>query len=362
MTLAIISDDDNDAVDSGLDYILSHFEHQPKLWPRTITTKTTECKQIIAYSREQAIARFRQANFMDCRISAYQYWRPCNTSEFAGVKNAVAPNFIMIDLDLCNFDLDDNALLHALRQTLRKTKELLQLSRPTVIWSGNGYHIYIPIDAPILENTVEFSDTEQVSSKFIRFAEWYLSNGKCDPAHNATMSLNNCLLRVPGSINSKNNAQVKIVRELDKKAPLPNINLLIGSFYVYLKDQEIKESRYRNTIQQPSWNNNGKSIYWIEKLLQTPLPDYRKSCIWRLLAPYLINVKGLSYDQSFSILAKWLDNCSKLGGLHFNSKLKIKQDLHNAIKTKYYPIGLAKLNSTDKELYNLLQNHGVING
>jgi Primase X len=357
MTQAIISDEN--PVNSGLDYILSHFEHQMQLWPRTISTKTTEGIQVKVYSKEEAIARFKQADFVDCRISAYPYWRPCIVSDFAEIKNAIAPNFIMIDLDLCNFGIDDNVLLHVLRQTLRKIKELLQLRRPTVIWSGNGYHIYIPIDAPILENIIEFSDTEQVSTRFIRFAEWYLSNGKSDPAHNTTVSLNNCMLRIPGSVNSKSNAQVKVVKEFDKTAPLPNINLLIGNFYVYLKDQQIKESGYRNRIEQPSWNNNDKSVGWIEKLLQTPLPDFRKSCIWRILAPYLINVKGLSYDQTYNILANWLDNCGKLHRLDFNYRLKIKQDLRNAIKTKYYPFGLAKLSSTDSELYNFLRNHGV---
>jgi hypothetical protein len=360
MTLTAIIPNEN-AVNSCLDYILSHFEHQMQLWPRTISTKATEGMQVKVFSKEEAIAKFKQADFVDCRISAYSYWRPSLVSDFAEIKNAIAPNFIMIDLDLYNFELDEDKLLHVLRQTLRKIKELLQLSRPSVIWSGNGYHIYIPIDAPVLENIVEFSDTEQVSTRFIRFAEWFLSNGKSDPAHNTTVSLNNCMLRIPGSINSKNNARVKVVKEFDKTAPLPNINLLIGSFYVYLKDQQIKESRCRNIIQQPSWNNNdSKSIGWIKKLLQTPLPDYRKSCIWRILAPYLINVKGLSYDESYNILASWLDNCGKLRRLQFNSKLKIKQDLHNAIKTKYYPIGLAKLNSMDNELYNFLQKQGVI--
>jgi hypothetical protein len=151
------------------------------------------------------------------------------------------------------------------------------------------------------------------------------------------------MLRVPGSINSKNNVQVKIVKRFDQKTQsIPNINLLIGSFCAYLADQQIKQARYnyRAVGQQQStssfYNNNNSNsnnnhqeniIYWIEKLLQTPLPDYRRNCIWRILAPYLINERRLSYDQSFNILASWLDNCSKLRRLHFNSKSKIKTRL-----------------------------------
>lgn len=108
----------------------------------------------------------------------------------------------MIDLDRRNFDYDEEILTSALRQTLRKIKQALASYMPTVIWSGNGYHIYIPIEAAVLENIKEFSNVHEVSTGFVRFAERYLSNGKSDPAHNTNVSLHNCLLRIPGSINS----------------------------------------------------------------------------------------------------------------------------------------------------------------
>src|SRR5919198_1491213 len=85
----------------------------------------SQVTQIIVYSKEEAIARFKQANFMDCRISTYPYWRPSIVSDFANIKNTVAPNFIMIDLDICNFDYDDDRLERILKQTLRRIKELL---------------------------------------------------------------------------------------------------------------------------------------------------------------------------------------------------------------------------------------------
>jgi hypothetical protein len=46
--------------------------------------------------------------------------------------------------------------------------------------------------------------------------------------------------------------------------------------------------------------------------------------------------------------------------LDFNYKLKIKQDLNNAIKTGYFPTGLYKLNSMTPECYNFLRKNGVI--
>ena len=61
----------------------------------------------------------------------------------------------MIDLDGSNFGFNDNdgerGLKTALRKILNKIKRLLDL-KPTVIWSGNGYHIYVPINAVVLED------------------------------------------------------------------------------------------------------------------------------------------------------------------------------------------------------------------
>lgn len=167
------------------------------------------------------------------------------------------------------------------------------------------------------------------------------------------------MLRIPGSTNSKNNAMVKIVKKFDSKhkAEYPNVNPIIGSFCTYLADQEIKENRYRKLTEEQktmttknvdnfSRNNKEGTIYCIEKLLQTSLPDYRKTCIWKILAPYLINTKGLSYDQSFMFIENWLNDCGKLCRLQFNPMTKIKQDLKAAIKTKYFPIGLYWFNTS----------------
>jgi hypothetical protein len=58
-----------DLLGDGLDFILRHLEGP--IWSRTISTYTTEGKQILVYSREEALARFKKANLLDCRINAY---------------------------------------------------------------------------------------------------------------------------------------------------------------------------------------------------------------------------------------------------------------------------------------------------
>ena len=91
--------------------------------------------------------------------------------------------------------------------------------QPSVLWSGKGYHIYLPLDALVLEDaTIIFEDIDiyDPSRKFMQWAEQHLTDGKADPCHSKGVSFNNCMLRVPGSINSKRYEQVRIVTTLER--------------------------------------------------------------------------------------------------------------------------------------------------
>ena len=357
----VINTPNHTEVEEGLDFILSHFNIP--LYPRSLSTKATDGRQVNVNSKEEALAYFRATKYLDCRISAFLYWRPSTISSFAGIKNTIKPDLIMIDLDRCNFE-NERALKLALTKTLNNIRQKLG-AKPTVIWSGNGYHIYIPIRAEVLEDIKQFADIEQVSVKFLRFSEWHLSNGKSDRVHNNTVSLANCMLRVPGSYNSKEhctNPEVRIVKRWNGWRP--NINLLLGSFCAYLADKKIKKEeetkrRWRQQRQQKQFSDTNhltvminNEIIWIEKLLQTPIQDHRKYAIWRILAPYLLNVKKLSYKQASDIIKDWLDRCSNLKRLSFIANQKIKDGLNG---TKgYFPISFEELKTECNDIYNEL--------
>jgi hypothetical protein len=49
----------------------------------------------------------------------------------------------------------------------------------------------------------------------------------------------------------------------------------------------------------------------------------RKYALWRMLCPYLVNIKKLEYEVSFEILKTWLEKCNKLRGLDFNPHREI---------------------------------------
>jgi len=354
-------------VAAGLDFVLKHFKEP--IWPRTISTKTSEGRQIPVYSKQEALAWYKAANFLDCRISAYRYH-----GKEAACALLQMIDLIMIDEDLSSFK-SRRALDKSLNRTIRKIKDTLGNNfEPSRIWSGNGYHIVIPIESRyVLEKKPEFSKFEEPSKQYLRFAEWYLSNGKADSKHTNTVSFGNCMLRIPGSHNSKcvqrNNAiadtstQIKVLREWNGYRP--PAYLLFGSFLAYLVDKKYKAkfttirfSKGDRNNKSSSHNNNSfnNKIPWIETLLQTQLADYRKYVIFRILPRYLISKKRLCYNEAFNIIKDWLKKCNSVRRLDSNFNSRIKENLDYAIRTGKFPISLDTLKSENKRLYDMICN------
>jgi hypothetical protein len=103
-------------IQNGLDYLLGHIA--PPIWPRTISTHSTKGKQVLVYCQDQALARFRQARLLDCRINAYH--------SYTGWKglNRQAPNFLFIDLDLSLFKS-----IEAVNRALNKSLKFINISK-----------------------------------------------------------------------------------------------------------------------------------------------------------------------------------------------------------------------------------------
>ena len=188
-----------------------------------------------------------------------------------------------------------------------------------------------------------------------------MSNRKSDPAHTKTLSFGNCMLRIPGSHNSKcvasnggsadEKTEVRIIQKWNGYKP--HLRSLLGSYYAYLVDQKQKNNRFISS--ERYWHTNNNHVRWIEKLLTTPFPDFRKMIIWLILSRYLINVRGISYDQAFRIISEWTRKCNLEKLLCPSSFDSIIRDrLWQAAKDKKYPIGLSRLKRENIELYNLL--------
>jgi Primase X len=345
-------------IQDGLDYLLGQVV--PPIWPRTISTYTTGGKQFLVYSKDEVLAWFRRASLLDYRINAYPSY-----TEWKGL-NRQAPNFLFIDLDLSRFKSRE-ALNRFLNRTLKVIKEKLGDNIfPTVLWTGNGFHIYLPLTASILELESLFADFEEPSRQFIRWIEQFLSNNKADPCHSNSLSFRNCMVRIPGSFNSKlaqrnekseivnipESAEVKIVQKWN--GVRPSIKPILFEFYIYLANSKLKEIHTKRKSQQYSVHyENNHRIHWIETLLQIPIPDYRKYALWRIVAPYLINVRKLSHEDAVSIIREWLDKCDKLRPL-VGVIDRIKPNLSAAARVGYLPISFINLKIQNKQLADLI--------
>ena len=100
------------------------------------------------------------------------------------------------------------------------------------------------------------------------------------------------------------------------------------------------------------------TIRWIETLLQTPIADHRKYCLWRIFAPYFANVRCLSNDESEAIVRSWLLSCSKLRRLEGRPNYSFRYNLSNARRVGYYPISLNNLRKENPDLFGLIHSRG----
>jgi hypothetical protein len=83
------------------------------------------------------------------------------------------------------------------------------------------------------------------------------------------------------------------------------------------------------------------SYEWIETLLQTPIADHRKHTIDLVLAPFLIVIKHLSFEDSYFIIKDWIVKCNSLEMLkpsieYFDNR--IKAAINNSIQSRIPPI------------------------
>jgi hypothetical protein len=237
----------------GLDFILSHF--QEPIFPRKIMTKELSY-QIEVFNREETLEYFKISNHEDCRINAYPPF-----TEYQGI-NRIPISFLMVDLDLKDFGGQQEEgeedskrkkgkilLEKALNKALDKIKKEESIGgNPTVLWTGNGYHIYQPVSGPVLEEYKTFYEftkyfDKDLTTMFIQFAEEYFTDYTADHLHNPTVK--SCLLRIPGSLNSKcipgkgQDAEVKIIQRWDGKRP--SVKPILQDFRRWLIQKRIDD-------------------------------------------------------------------------------------------------------------------------
>jgi hypothetical protein len=220
-------------------------------------------------------------------------------------------------------------------------------------WISLLQHFLTPQRVDVFEKSDKFGKFDQPSRRFIQFEEQLLTDSKGDQSHWSTVSFNNCLLRIPGSLNSKQvqfdgggriidipyDARVRIVQKWNGNIPTVE-RLLLMEYYNHLQFGVIRDIQRRKTreVEQRSWNRrcygqareciNLHGYGYIEKLFDKPLGDFRKLCIWRIFIPYFINIRKLPRQEAFNRTKSWLDRCNSKSTLNFNPTKKIDYALN----------------------------------
>jgi hypothetical protein len=332
----------------NLDFILNHLTSP--LFSRNIMTKALGHQKEV-FNAEEALEYFKASNYQDCRINAYSAFTDYQRINFT------APSFIIIDLDLKDFESQE-MLDKTLRKTLDKMNKVLHGAHPTVLWTGGGYHIYQPIHGFVLEEIDRFECLVNPSKKDLtsRLMQDFFTDKKSDPQHRP--SVKSCLIRIPDTINSKYNQEVRIVQKWDGFRP--PIQYLLRNYRTWLVAEKINdklEEKRSWKIRSPkNIDYNKNTIPWIEKLLTMSISDNRKYCIWRILAPYLVNIKNLPDEQARQIIREWLKKCNLVKRISFDEASRIRYDIQSARRKRFYPIRWEQLKIENTDLFNLLDN------
>lgn len=191
-------------------------------------------------------------------------------------------------------------------------------AKPSVLWSGGGYHIHQPLETevmPLYEGMREFKRYREPSVQFMRYAERVLTDGKSDNGHNT--SFRSAMARIPGSKNTKydgDKAQVRVIQVWDGIRARPRDQFIRSEFLIWLAQAEI-DNKNKKYNKQPYKNNSNEhnNVLWIEKLLQTPIDDYRKHAIDIIIIPYLVVIKRVAdASKIYNITMQWLEKCAEL--------------------------------------------------
>lgn len=369
---------DKNAVKNGINSIISMLEiiRQPT-FPRNIMT--ADYRGFFPVNNiSQLLNAFEQAEFKDCRISAYSP---------ASKDNQLVPNMLLLDLDLDHKlvafkskQIAERALRNNANRILTKLQTTYSISNFMVLWTGNGRHILIPLgfDRPF-EHILEFSKyldilppSSLISEEFLSFAKNHLTNSQADPNNYPRFS--STFLRVPGTINTKRKygfpEVVKIEHEWDyNNRDIPGYSELHPStdlLYEFMGYLDDKALAYKIRLDQQNKRRLSSSkstiIPWIETLWNTPLPDCRKRVIWLILSRYAINKRNMTHQEAFMWIKNWIDRCNAVATVAGITDEYVNYYVALAIESGYFPPSIKTLEgyrwkmTGGIDLLNLIRN------
>ena len=104
-------------------------------------------------------------------------------------------------------------------------------------------------------------------------------------------------------------------------------------------------SGYRKPRRSGGGVSGPGTVQWIEELLERGVQDGRHRLLWRVVAPYLVNVRRLSRDEAAARAREWLDRCAGLRPLSDRSLRTsgVRYYLENAGRSGLRPASMSRL-------------------
>ena len=100
-------------------------------------------------------------------------------------------------------------------------------------------------------------------------------------------------------------------------------------------------------------------IAWIEKLLQTPIDDYRYHSRNLILVPYLVLRRGITdVNKVTETVMKWADKCAELRRLDPSRRefeRETRSRFYEVMRDKIWHMSLERLKEKNSDLYETLK-------
>ncbi|MEM2914205.1 MAG: DNA primase noncatalytic subunit PriX [Candidatus Bathyarchaeia archaeon] len=107
-------------------------------------------------------------------------------------------------------------------------------------------------------------------------------------------------------------------------------------------------------ILRPLSSKSLKRYEWIENLLNKLIDDGRHRILWLIIAPYLVNVKGLSIEDAERVALEYLERCNKVKKIEGNLRGLARYYVRYAMDRRLKPLSLSKLREDHLELHKII--------
>jgi len=95
---------------------------------------------------------------------------------------------------------------------------------------------------------------------------------------------------------------------------------------------------------------------WVERLLANPVDDGRHRLLWLVIAPYLVNVKGLSVEEAIRQAQAYIERCSQVKTLRSDIRRLVRYYVQYAARKRLKPPSLATLKTRYPDLYDIVSH------